>query len=86
MLQRVLGWFGHQARSLWVLDRLSFRWHSRTINTEGACARISCRDGIERGDILEPLSLLWVLIESGCLLCEPFYLFYSELLAWARSC
>ena len=85
MLQRVLGWFGHQSRSLWVLDRLSFRRHSRTVNTEGTCARISRGDGIERGDILEPLSLLWVLIESRRLLCEPFHFFYGELLAWACS-
>jgi hypothetical protein len=85
MLQWVFGWFGHQPRSLWVFDRFSFRRHSRTINAEGTRARIPRGDGIERGDILEPFSLLWVLIESSRLLCEPFHLFYGELLAWACS-
>jgi len=85
MLQRVFGWFGHQPRSLWVLDRLSFRRHSRTINAEGTCARISRGDGVERGYVLESLSLLWILIESSRLLCELFHLFYGELLAWACS-
>jgi hypothetical protein len=85
MLQWVFGWFGHQPRSLWILDRLSFRRHGRTINAEGTRACISRGDSIERGDILESLGLLWVFIESSRFLCEPFYLFYGELFAWARS-
>jgi hypothetical protein len=84
MLQWVFGWFGHQTRSLRILDRLSFRRHSRTINAEGTRARISRGDSIERGEILEPLCLLWVFIESSRFLCEPFHLFYGELFAWAR--
>src|SRR5229473_3079004 len=83
MLQRVFGWFGHQSRCLWVLDRLSFRRHGRTINAEGTRACISRRDGIERGDILERFSLLRVLVESSRLLCELFHLFYRKRLAWA---
>lgn len=85
MLQRMFGWFGHQPRSLRVFDGLSFRRHGRAINAEGTRARISRSDGIERGDILEPFSLLRVFIESSRLLCEPFHLFYGELLAWSCS-
>lgn len=85
MLQRVFGWFGHQPRCLWVLDGFSFRRHSRAIHAEGTCARIARRDGIKRRDVLEPLRLLCVLIESSRLLGELFHPFYGKGLAWASG-
>lgn len=84
MLQRMFGWFGHHARCLWILDGLRFWRDCRTIDAEGARARITCRDRIECRDVLEALGFLRGLIEHGRLLRKFFHPFGGERLAWAR--
>ena len=84
MLQRVLWRLGHHARCLWILDGLRFGRHRCAIDTEGTCARIARGDRIERGDVLEALGLLRVLIEPRRLLRESLHLLCGELFARAR--
>ena len=59
MLQRVLSWLRHHARSLRILNGFSFRWYRRTINAEGAR-----RDDIQGRDVLETLGPLHWLVHS----------------------
>ena len=85
MLQRVLSWFRHHARRLRILNGLSFRWHRRTINAQGARPRIACRDGVQGRDILETLGPLHRLIHDGGLLRKPLHLLCGERLTGTCS-
>jgi hypothetical protein len=56
-----------------------------TVRVRVRRARITCRDNIERRDVLEPFRLLSILIESSHLLRKLFHPFDGQRLAWARG-
>ena len=57
MLQWVLSWLRHHARSLRILNGFSFRWYCRTINAQGVRPHVARSDGIQGQDVLETLAL-----------------------------
>ena len=65
MLQPILSRLRHHSRSLRILNGFSFRWHRRTVNTQGARPRIVRRVGIQGRDVHEILGPLNQLIHDG---------------------